>query len=65
MTQAAKAAGARVLLVDALIPETGANQFNIDPVRDHPRLAVRTVDIRDVLAMERLVRDQDLSRFIL
>jgi UDP-glucose 4-epimerase len=52
--------GAEVLLVDALIPETGANQFNIDPVKDHPRLSVRKVDIRDVLTMERLVRNQDL-----
>jgi UDP-glucose 4-epimerase len=52
--------GANVLLVDALIAETGANPFNIEPVRDHPRLSVRTVDIRDVLAMERLVRHQDI-----
>jgi UDP-glucose 4-epimerase len=50
--------GATVLVVDSLIPETGANPFNIEPVREHPRLSVRTVDVRDVLAMERLVRDQ-------
>jgi UDP-glucose 4-epimerase len=52
--------GADVLLVDALIPETGANLFNVESVRDHPRLSVRTVDIRDVLAMERLVRNHDI-----
>jgi UDP-glucose 4-epimerase len=52
--------GAQVLVVDSLIPETGANPFNIEPVRDHPQLSVRTVDIRDVLAMERLVRDQEI-----
>jgi UDP-glucose 4-epimerase len=52
--------GANVLLVDSLIPETGANLFNIEVVKDHPRLSVRTVDIRDVLAMERLVRNQDM-----
>jgi UDP-glucose 4-epimerase len=52
--------GASVLVVDSLIPETGANQFNLEPVQDHPRLSVRTVDIRDVLAMERLVRGQAL-----
>jgi UDP-glucose 4-epimerase len=52
--------GARVLIVDALIPETGGNVFNIEPVRDDPRLSVRTVDVRDVLAMERLVRNQSL-----
>jgi UDP-glucose 4-epimerase len=50
--------GASVLVVDSLIPETGANRFNLEPVQDHPRLSVRTVDVRDVLAMERLVRDQ-------
>ncbi|HEV7665215.1 MAG TPA: NAD-dependent epimerase/dehydratase family protein [Chloroflexota bacterium] len=52
--------GASVLVVDSLIPETGANPFNLQPVQDHPRLSVRTVDVRDVLAMERLVRDRDL-----
>jgi len=50
--------GADVVVVDSLIPETGGNTFNLQPVQDHPRLAVRTVDVRDVLAMERLVRDQ-------
>jgi UDP-glucose 4-epimerase len=50
--------GASVLVVDSLIPETGGNAFNIEPGRDHPRLSVRTVDVRDVLAMERLVRDR-------
>lgn len=52
--------GASVLVVDSLIPETGANSFNLDPVKDHPRLSVRTVDVRDVLAMERLVRGADV-----
>ncbi len=50
--------GAHVTVVDSLIPETGGNAFNIHPVQDHPRLTVRTVDVRDVLAMERLVRQQ-------
>ncbi len=48
--------GARVTVVDSLIPETGGNAFNIEPVQDNPRLSVRTVDVRDALAMERLVR---------
>ena len=47
-----------MLLVDSVIPETGGNTFNIEPVQDHPRLSVRTVDVRDVLAMERLVASQ-------
>jgi nucleoside-diphosphate-sugar epimerase len=52
--------GAYVTVVDSLIPETGGNAFNIDAVHDDPRLTVRTVDVRDVLAMERLVRNQAL-----
>src|SRR5205823_11750531 len=52
--------GASVLVVDSLIPETGANLFNLEPVQDHPRLSVRTVDVRDVLAMQRLVRGQSV-----
>jgi len=52
--------GASVLVVDSLIPETGANLFNIESVQDHPRLSVRTVDVRDVLAMERLLRGQSI-----
>ncbi len=52
--------GANVLLVDALIPETGGNPFNIDPAKDHPRLSIRKVDIRDVLTMERLVQGKDV-----
>jgi len=50
--------GAHVTVVDSLIPDTGGNAFNIEPVRDNPRISVRTVDVRDVLAMERLVRNQ-------
>ena len=52
--------GASVLVVDSLIPDTGANLFNLEPVQDHPRLSVRTVDVRDVLAMQRLVRGQSI-----
>jgi UDP-glucose 4-epimerase len=50
--------GAHVTLVDSLIAETGGNPFNIAPVQDHPNLSVRTVDVRDVLAMQRLLRNQ-------
>ncbi|HEX8966364.1 MAG TPA: NAD-dependent epimerase/dehydratase family protein [Chloroflexota bacterium] len=52
--------GAVVTVVDSLIPETGGNAYNIEPVQDHARLSVRTVDVRDVLAMERLVRNKAL-----
>ncbi|HLZ23927.1 MAG TPA: GDP-mannose 4,6-dehydratase [Ktedonobacterales bacterium] len=52
--------GAEVLIVDALLAETGANPFNLQPVQDHGRLAVRIVDLRDALAMERLVHGQQI-----
>jgi UDP-glucose 4-epimerase len=52
--------GASVTVVDSLIPETGGNPFNIQPVQDDPLLSVRIVDVRDVLAMERLVRDEPI-----
>jgi UDP-glucose 4-epimerase len=50
--------GAEVLLVDSLVPETGANPANIRGIEE--RVSTRTVDVRDALAMDRLVRDQDL-----
>ena len=50
--------GAEVLLVDSLVPETGGNPFNIVEIED--RVATRTVDVRDALAMERLVAGQDI-----
>ncbi|MFN8525015.1 MAG: NAD-dependent epimerase/dehydratase family protein [Chloroflexota bacterium] len=50
--------GANVLIVDSRVPETGANPFNIVEIQD--RLSTRDVDVRDALAMERLVQGQDL-----
>jgi UDP-glucose 4-epimerase len=50
-------AGARVTLVDAMIPEYGGNLFNVEPVRD--RLTINFGDVCDRLAMDWLVRDQD------
>lgn len=49
-------AGARVTIVDAMIPEYGGNPFNIEPVRD--RVTVNFGDICDRAAMNWLVRDQ-------
>jgi UDP-glucose 4-epimerase len=40
-----------------MIPEYGGNLFNIEPVRD--RVRVNFCDVRDVHAMNYLVRDQD------
>jgi UDP-glucose 4-epimerase len=49
--------GARVTLVDAMIPEYGGNLFNIEPVRD--RVTVNFGDVCDRLAMNWLVKGQD------
>ena len=50
--------GARVLLVDSLIPDSGGNLFNIDGVAD--RLSVTIADIRPQSTMNYLVRDRDV-----
>ena len=50
--------GARVLLVDSLIPEYGGNLFNISGVED--RLRVNIADVRQQSTMNYLVRDQDV-----
>jgi UDP-glucose 4-epimerase len=49
--------GARVLLVDSLIPDYGGNLFNVEPVKD--RLRINIADVRDANGMNWLVRDQD------
>lgn len=48
--------GAKVTLVDAMIPGYGGNLFNIEPIRD--RITVNFSDIRDVNVMNYLVRGQ-------
>jgi UDP-glucose 4-epimerase len=50
-------AGARVTLLDSMLPLYGANLFNIDPIRD--RVTVNFSDIRDRNSMHYLVREQD------
>jgi UDP-glucose 4-epimerase len=49
--------GARVTLVDSLIPEYGGNLWNIETVKDHVRINIS--DVRDAHAMKHLVRGQD------
>lgn len=49
--------GARVTLVDSMLPLYGGNLFNIQPVRD--RVVVNFSDIRDRNSMNYLVRDKD------
>ena len=50
--------GARVTLVDSMIPEYGGNLWNIEPVRDQVR--VNIADVRDEHAMKYLLRQQDV-----
>ena len=50
-------AGARVTLIDSLIPEYGGNLFNIDDIRE--RVSVSITDVRDPHAMTHLVKGQD------
>ncbi|MGB2716955.1 MAG: NAD-dependent epimerase/dehydratase family protein [Vicinamibacterales bacterium] len=52
------AAGADVLIVDALIPDYGGNRFNIDGIEDVVR--VNYVDVRDERVMDVLVRDREV-----
>ena len=50
--------GADVLLVDSLIPDSGGNLFNIEPVKDRVRLNV--ADVRQASTMNYLVRGQEV-----
>jgi len=50
--------GARVTLVDSLIPQYGGNLFNIEEIRD--RVCVNVSDVRDPYAMRHLVDGQEL-----
>jgi UDP-glucose 4-epimerase len=50
--------GARVTVVDSLIPEYGGNLFNISGISD--QLAVNVSDVRDPFAMAYLLQGQDI-----
>jgi UDP-glucose 4-epimerase len=50
--------GARVLIVDSLIPEYGGNLFNINGIEE--RVRVNIADVRQQSTMNYLVRDQDV-----
>jgi len=52
------ALGARVLIVDSLIPEYGGNHFNIAGIEDRVRLNI--ADVRQQSTMNYLVRGQDV-----
>jgi UDP-glucose 4-epimerase len=48
--------GAKITLVDSLIPEYGGNLFNIHDIRD--RVTVDLTDVRDSAAMSSLIRNR-------
>jgi len=49
--------GARLLIVDSLVPDYGGNLFNIAGIED--KVHVNIADVRDENSMDYLVRDQD------
>jgi UDP-glucose 4-epimerase len=49
--------GARITLVDSLIPEYGGNRFNIHDIQD--RVTIDLADVRDSQAMTRLIKGRD------
>ena len=51
------AAGARVTLIDNLVPEYGGNRFNIESIKD--QVSVHIGDIRDRTLIDNLVPDAD------
>jgi len=50
--------GAEVLIVDSLIPDSGANFFNIDGIAD--RLTVNVADVRQQSTLNDLVRNREV-----
>lgn len=50
-------AGAKVTLIDSLIPQYGGNPFNIKDIRD--KVTVNITDVRDQHAIAYLIQDQD------
>ena len=58
LARALVALGAEVLIVDSLIPDSGANFFNIDGVAD--RLTVNVADVRQQSTLNHLVRNREV-----
>ena len=57
LARALVAQGAKVTLVDSLIPQYGGNPFNIEDIRD--KVIVNVCDVRDPFAMDYLLKDKD------
>ncbi len=50
--------GAKVLIIDSLIPGYGGNLFNIEPIKD--KVIIDHADIRDSKKIDKLVEDQEI-----
>ncbi|MBU4380831.1 GDP-mannose 4,6-dehydratase [Patescibacteria group bacterium] len=50
--------GSEVTVVDALIPELGGNQFNIDPIKKDVKVVI--ADMRDSAKMEKVLEGQEV-----
>ena len=57
LARALVAQGAKVTLIDSLIPQYGGNPFNIDDIRD--KVNVNVCDVRDPFAMSYLLKGKD------
>jgi dTDP-glucose 4,6-dehydratase/UDP-glucose 4-epimerase len=57
LARALVAQGAKVTLVDSLIPQYGGNPFNIDDIRE--QVTVNVCDVRDPFAMAYLLQGKD------
>jgi len=57
LARALVAHGAKVTLVDSLIPQYGGNPFNIEDIRD--KVTVNVCDVRDPFAMAYLLQGKD------
>src|SRR5690349_17356394 len=51
------ALGAKVMIIDSLIPDYGGNLYNIKGIED--QVKVNITDVRDIHSMRYLVQDQD------
>lgn len=49
--------GAKVTLVDSMIPDYGGNTFNIEPIKN--QVKINFSDVRDSHSMEYLIKEQD------
>jgi len=50
-------AGARVTVLDAMLPQYGARRFNLDPIKE--RVTVEIADMRDAAALARVIGGQE------